>query len=911
MFTDTEFDIWRRNFGLFDGALALIQRIRHSQPTRVGNGSRGNVVGRYPSRKMGVTIQFDSHKNELAFIHEYDNEGEVPEEEVLEFYDQPPAIKLEYEAVNGRHLGVLHTPDFFVIRARAAGWEECKIEEQLFELASKSPNRYVRDEDGNWHCPPANAYAEKFGFYYRIRSSKEINWTVQRNIEFLDDFYRSNPSPVSTDILTTLLTYTTEGLGITLDELFKRTDGTVSRDVIFRLIASNELYINLKDAVLNEPSKVRVFSNHEAAITYANLIHISAQDCLHTPSTVNLAAGSVIQWNGNGWRVVNIGDGMLGLVGEDKSFVEVPIAAFEKLVQQGRITSINTEAPSNLHPEAQRRIAQATKDDYKEANRKVEIVRAFISNATLSANVNIPDRTLRYWTAKYYEAQELYGNGYYGLLPCQRSGNTKNKLPVQTNELIDEFIENDYETHKQKGKSAVYAAYRLTCERRGIIPASYKTFCKTVNQRPRYKQTLKRQGHKAAYADKEFYWELTPTTPRHGECPLHIAHIDHTELDVELACSTTGQNFGRAWATFLTDAFSRRLAVYVTYDPPSYRSCMMIMRECVRTFGRLPQVVVVDGGREFSSTYFETLLARYECTKKTRPPAEGHFGSVSEKLFDTANTQFIHNLQGNTQIMRNVRQVTKSVNPKNTALWTLERLHLFLRQWAYEVYDTIEHPALGQTPRDTFTRGIFTTGERTHRLIPYDNEFRLLTLPTTPKTTAKVIVSRGVKINNIYYWTDTFRHPEIEGSRVSVRYDPFNLGLAFAYVCGTWSECHSQYYSTFRGRSEREITMATEELRRRSTRHSRQFNLTATRLAHFLESVESEEFVLKQRVADQEARNVIRLINNEALTEELEQNTHNTSHPSDLKPENHLQQELANLANKVRTATNLKLYEEF
>ena len=92
-----------------------------------------------------------------------------------------------------------------------------------------------------------------------------------------------------------------------------------------------------------------------------------------------------------------------------------------------------------------------------------------------------------------------------------------------------------------------------------------------------------------------------------------------------------------------------------------------------RRHGRLPQILVIDGGPEFQSTYFETLLARYEVTKKTRPPAKARFGSVCERLFGTTNTQFIHNLRGNTQITRNVRQVTKSVSPQGQAVWTWVR----------------------------------------------------------------------------------------------------------------------------------------------------------------------------------------------------------------------------------------------
>jgi transposase InsO family protein len=130
---------------------------------------------------------------------------------------------------------------------------------------------------------------------------------------------------------------------------------------------------------------------------------------------------------------------------------------------------------------------------------------------------------------------------------------------------------------------------------------------------------------------------------------LLIVHIDHTQLDLELRSSATGRLLGRPWATLLMDAYSRRiLAVYLTFDAPSYRSCMMALRLCVSRFGRFPQTVVVDGGSEFHSVYFDTLLARYGCIKKTRPGGQSRFGSVIERLFGTTNTELIFNLLGNT-----------------------------------------------------------------------------------------------------------------------------------------------------------------------------------------------------------------------------------------------------------------------
>jgi hypothetical protein len=37
------------------------------------------------------------------------------------------------------------------------------------------------------------------------------------------------------------------------------------------------------------------------------------------------------------------------------------------------------------------------------------------------------------------------------------------------------------------------------------------------------------------------------------------------------------------------EATTRILAIYVSYDSPSFRSCMGIFRECVRRHGRLPE----------------------------------------------------------------------------------------------------------------------------------------------------------------------------------------------------------------------------------------------------------------------------------------------------------------------------------
>ena len=153
-------------------------------------------------------------------------------------------------------------------------------------------------------------------------------------------------------------------------------------------------------------------------------------------------------------------------------------------------------------------------------------------------------------------------------------------------------------------------------------------------------------------------------------------------------------------------------------------------------------MLVVDGGKDFQSEYFNSLVSRYSCLKKTRPGAKPRFGSVIERLFGTSNTEFVFNLLGNTQAAKRSRQMTKKVDPQADRLFTghyCQPVTTFLLcEWAYEVYDQMDHPALFQNPRDAFAQGLIQTGEREHRAIAYADEFLMESSPSTRKGTAKV-----------------------------------------------------------------------------------------------------------------------------------------------------------------------------
>lgn len=855
MLEQYELDQLCEDLGINEKGKKVIEKIRKSPPSRAVGGGRNNVTGRYPSQKMGVTIQFESHRVELAAIYqmEYDDS-------VLEYYDQPPAIKLNYASRNGRNIGVMTTPDFFVIRDDSIAWEEWKTENDLIKLSMKSPNRYVRTDSGVWVCPPGEEYAKQFGLQYRLRSSDEICWEFQRNVMFLED-YILHDHKVEDAAKRLIISLVKQEPGIRLSELLANRTNYTSDDIYY-LLGQKQLYFDIYKHIIAEPDTVRIFLDKEQAKAYENIIIYNKRP-IFSLDVLDVQVGSEIIWDGKIWTIINNGMEYISLLSSDGQALDLPKDLLVKYVNNNTIKGLSRAKTNEENPEVKKILYSADEKDLEIANTRFEFVQRAINNEPIDSS-EVSPRTLRGWLKQYREAEEAFGNGYIGLIPrIKNRGNRARKLLDETIELMNDYINNNYETLKQKSRITVYGQFVNECETKGIIEIpSYQTFCKAVKNRPKAEQTRKRKGNRAAYQVEEFYWELSQTTPRHGDRPFEICHIDHTEAPIELVSSVTGQNLGKAWLTILADAFSRYILAHILiFDPPSYRTNMMVLRECVRRYNRLPQAIVTDGGKDFQSAYYEALLARYQITKKTRPPAKPRFGSVVERSFGTVETMFFNNLQGNTQIMENVREVTKSVNPKNYAIWTLGALNERLEQWIHEIYHKQEHPALGQSPEAAFRLGLERSGVRPYRLIPYDDNFIIMTLPTTRNGKAKVQPGRGVKINYMEYWNEAMRNPLVEGIKVPVRYDPYNIGIAYAYIRNEWIKCMTRDYSVFKNVTEKELRLITEQIRQKAKNHAKSVTINAKKIADFISLMEEDEKIMVQRAKDRETKQVLRLIN--------------------------------------------------
>ncbi len=666
MLDDDAYLHWLDQCGFSGPARTLLTDIRRSPPVRGVAGRRGNIHGRYPSRKMGRTIQFESH-TELGAIYIMEHDPSV-----LEYWDQPTKLKLHYLGPSGRRVTNWHPPDFLVLRQDGASFEEWKREEELARLVKEHSARYQRHPSLGYRSAPGEVAAEALGLLYRVRSSRELSAVFVQNLMFLEDYWVT-PLVVDSFHRHLLQERVAAQPGVRLAEILEA-KGEITADMVYALIAKAALYVDLTAFPLGEHQEVRLFTDAASA---AVLPHISL------PSTPSLLHTS-LSWGGRIYVLIELNPDHVLLQGEFGEPISLPRAFFHRLIEQGAIRQAAPTDAEPTHLQTRKILNQTSPEAMKVADTRLMMVQALLYGSLSEVAVTVSARTLRRWKAHYQAAEVQYGCGYLGLLPqTSKRGNRTPKSDAVARELLEEAIKKRYADPQRRERIAVYRGYAQACEKRGVAPLTLRTFYRHLKVAATTEIEMQRLGTRAMYAEQLPYLHLEYHTPVHGDRPFAIVHIDHTLLDIELVAQASGRNLGRPWATFLMDAFSRRLlAVYLTFDPPSYRSCMMILRICVRRYGRMPQSLVVDGGKEFESQYFDHLLTGHRCQKTVRPPAQPRFGSVIERLFGTAHRTFLNNLLGNTQASKVPRTVTREVDPRRLAVWTLGDLYTYLCEWA-------------------------------------------------------------------------------------------------------------------------------------------------------------------------------------------------------------------------------------
>ncbi|WP_447731657.1 TnsA endonuclease N-terminal domain-containing protein [Rhodanobacter soli] len=272
-----------------------------------------------------------------------------------------------------------------------------------------------------------------------------------------------------------------------------------------------------------------------------------------------------------------------------------------------------------------------------------------------------------------------------------------------------------------------------------------------------------------------------------------IAHIDHYNVDMALIVGTLrGQPVTeRPWLTALVDAYSGEvLALWLSFREPCRQSCAMAMRDCVRRQGRLPEIIVVDGGSEFRSVHFTTMLATLGVTRVDRPPEDPRFGKEVERLFGSFKEHFFRGLPGFISGIANARKTSGSHSASKRARWTFHDLIDALEKYAFNGYNHEPKPN-GMDSRLALRAQSDETFPFSGLPVIFGTPFLIQTAVEAPQAAYHLARGHGVRVYGIWYSSRgilDYRGPKKD---VRIRIEPFDRSIVYVCLENQWHVCRS------------------------------------------------------------------------------------------------------------------------
>jgi putative transposase len=792
----------------------LVEKARKKAPVRAVKSQGGNVITEFNSIKMERCILVESRHVEFPALIQYETDTDV-----IEYYPQPCEIELFRTLENPyRKFRVTHVPDFLVIRRDGILIEEWKMEKRLCKLVLKYPNRYLRESDG-WHDSDSEMYFSDIGITYRLRSDADHPRQYINNTLFLLDYYTPSYPAVARDKLRVFQETLAEKSYLTISELqlFSNNfikdelgeahvelfdEKLIAYDDIYKAIADRHLAFDLHNDDISETHRALVYQDY-ITMCFDKKVESIAETCPPNETRCfSLNIGASIEYDGIPYQIQLAGKESI-TVHNESGTVELKIELVEKLFQQGKIRILNSPSHDLIENSSK---FPSQKRMKKALQRLSELELADIDEKMFPKS----KRTLQRYRNLQRAAGPMAIDQCLCLAKDGKKRGRKSKISKTHIEDIEFLVKTEYNNPTNKTRMALYTIYLELCETKGHVPIHRKTFYKLVNE---HESILKREGKRRAYQSAEIIWEKHDDKEIHGHFPFQIVHIDHTLADLELRGFLDVKNLGKPWVSLAIDTASRKvLGQYLSFRAPSTLSNMMVLRDIVRKHGRMPNMITVDNGRDLQSNAFKQVQRLYRVSIRSRPAGQPRFGSVIERMFRTINTQFLHNLEGNTQLMKHVRMVTKSVRPEPYAKWTLPAFHAGLEYYCDHVLGEEINSGLGEKPNYYLKTRLTETGERKNRKVKYDRLFLIHTCLPPKQQPLRTITQHGIKVQHIWYSNKEFRIQHLEGKIVQVLLDPWDASVVYALVNDEWIECRSKLFCQRNRFTREELQYAMDEM---------------------------------------------------------------------------------------------------
>jgi transposase InsO family protein len=805
-----------------------ILRSAREAPTRKVRGTRGNVISRYTSKKMGKRLATESRRVEFPAVLKADFDGFT-----REFYCQPVQVGIPRTIRSkGRHGKVTeychdvpYTPDILRLTSYGPFVEEWKTENELIRLAKENPDRFFK-RDGTWYCPERETYFKSLGITFCLRSSAEHDDLFAANLEHLSAYLNDKVRPVSDDALLGIKSLLDKrGGAMSLAALnhaafeddtpwnenieFETPRGRFRIDDVWKAIADQQVFVDLGYDDLSESYATVICSTPEQLELVKWRRPPPHAVSTHFVLTVNIGTEFMFRGRPEVYTVTALPEGkVLYRDAACNTFEVLSENQFQSLMFSDDVQLLS---PQKTIDELLAEYPPISDKQINQANRRLELLRRL-------EEVDVPHtyskRTIQRWRQLRREAEDSVPLQKLNLIPG-RPGGRGPQISQNVIDLIKETVAGgNNPTNPSVRKS--FQEFTTLCKERGLRPCSRNTFYQRSTQ---FRNDRAREGPRRAYNKEPAVWYLHRLDKVHGGRPFHRVHIDHTKVDVVVRTRGKGGRMYklRAWLTLVMDAESRAvLSFYLAVHPPSTVSCMMALRAMVKRHKRVPDFIVCDNGKEFHSKAFDRFCDLNDITIDYRPAHQSRFGSVLERLFGITNTRFIHDLVGNTKATAHVRTMTRSVDPMNADHLSFVEFHGLLDYFFFVEYNRETcHPAHDHTPEQYMHKRFMETGRRLTRLRPYDMEFILQTLIPSARGTHKINPRLGVFLFRIWYWADEFAAVRNNKMKVEVYIDMWDVSVVYVRLKNGWLRCVSRLLRRYGNLTSIELRYAIYEVRLR------------------------------------------------------------------------------------------------
>lgn len=452
------------------------------------------------------------------------------------------------------------------------------------------------------------------------------------------------------------------------------------------------------------------------------------------------------------------------------------------------------QIPSSLREEAKRR--------YRYINRVLELNLPQRTPDSLSPviqqlapeinDLNPPNwLTLYRWLKSYEQA----GYDVRALVPKHKNkGDWRPKLQKEVIQIIERAIQSVYLTPQRADIADVYdEVLRLLNHENQIrtvigtellkIPHR-STIYRTISKLEPSEVAIGRYGKRIA---AQMYEGVQKGPQPHR--PLERVEIDHTKLPLFVVDIENRLPIGTPWLTSAIDKYSGIiLGYYLSFEPPSYLSVMQCLLHAINpknylytqftsvenswdAYG-LPEVIVVDNGKEFYSTHLEDACLQLGIVIQYSPPLMPWYKSSIERYFGALNTQLLSNTPGKS--FSNFLKPC-DYDPKKNAVVSFTALQEMLHIFIVDIHNQSSHPEL-KSPRSLVwskAMALFPPA-----LPPSGQELKVL----IGHITSRKITRRGVEFEGLIYNSSQLArlHSTVQKeTKATIKYNPTDLSSIY------------------------------------------------------------------------------------------------------------------------------------